>query len=133
MLRIAPPSGILTVNGTVGTTPVSVSSSTAYGLSSENAGGPSFQISIFDFLPDGGNVVFLRWDQLPPIGAATYVLGGTLGFAGFGTLGASAAATAGSVTIVSFNANHVSGSYLLTLDGGGTITGTFDVDILIQN
>ena len=132
--RTTTPTGTFTIAGTVGSTPVAVNSTTSYASSSENYTLSTYTVLLADNLPTSQNLLLLQWPQLSPLPATTYVLGSGLAAAVVRPDGMTAAsASAGSVELTSWTANHIAGSYSISITDGGTVDGAFDVDILIQN
>lgn len=131
MVRVAVPTGTFTMDGTVGTTGVSIDSSTAYAHESTDSASPTFTVLVYDNRIDGANVLAFQWPNLPPIAEATYTVAADLSLALVNPSGMSSAhASAGSVDIQSITASRMIGTYTYDLVGGGTVSGAFDVDIL---
>lgn len=130
-VRVAVPDGTLTVDGTVETTGVSVDSSTAYAYASTDVAAPWYTLLIHDNHIDGTSVVGFQWPSLPPIAATAYDVTADLSLAFVNVHGSPGAqASSGSVDIESISTNHVRGTYTFDLDGGGSVSGAFDVEIL---
>lgn len=132
LLRVPAPTGSLIVNGAIDMTPYVLHSTSAYATTYADAGGPALALYVHDLHPHTSTTLALQWPQLPPLAATTYTLGGTLTAAQLQTSD-NHPAFAGTVEILSFSATHVQGTFDLTLGGGDTIAGSFDVDILLEN
>ena len=128
MYRTLAPSGALSGAGIVQAETVTVNTSTGYASAFTLSGDIAYVQLIY---PAPYETLQLGIQPTtPPLSAQAYAVGSTIS-AYVETAISEAGASSGTVTVTSIDSGHITGSYDLDLDGGTTISGSFDLDILI--
>jgi hypothetical protein len=133
LLRSPPPNGVLTMAGTGDGGPIDLVSGTSYAIregATAAGGGTDYDVQVIDMLPDGENGLgFSFWFPdvwLPPRVMAIPADAR----AGISVDQRVYSATAGTITLTSFDDDWVRGEFDFVLGLHGTVRGTFDVPIL---
>ena len=132
LIRISPPTGSFTINGTVSGEPASYSSSTPYAIARITPP-ETYTLNLLDLEPDRTVALGITFDHIPLGATGSYAVGPAAGeiAVAFSVRGAAVPATAGTVAFTRIDETRVAGTFTLTLGGLGTLTGTFDMAVLV--
>ena len=131
LTRVAVPDGTLTINGVIDGTPIARSSMTAH--AEEHAAASRHTIYLVDSRPDGRSRVDIYFAVPAPLVAGVWPVSdaATTTRITISTDREYESSLSGSITFTSFAGGRIVGDYSIALVGGGTVTGSFDVPVLL--
>jgi len=131
LTRTAVPDGTLTIDGLIDGVAVSRGSVTAH--AEERGGTDWYSIRLVDSRRDGVSYVQFHFAVPGPLVPGSWPVGNSpLGnVMGVQTDGTGGSSHSGTVTFTSFADHRIVGTYSVALEGGGSVTGSFDVPSLL--